>query len=292
MKVAKPIFIVGGGRSGSTIFHTVFSEHPNVAWLSILCDLYPDKPSMNRLLLKVCDYPLVGKLVKRAIPMGSWERYDFWEYHCKGFRHPCRDLLPEDVTNKAKGNIQNVMSETLTKKRDRLLVKITGWPKIGFLHEIFDDGQFIHILRDGRAVVNSLINSVDWWWGWRGPQSWRWGELAPSQEEEWKRYDQSFVALASIEWKILVDAVEKAKRFVDEDHFMEVKYEDFCSNPLGIFEKVVQFCGLEWPRGFRNSIQKYALRNTNYKWQKELTADQQDIAEDVMRDHLKAYGYL
>jgi hypothetical protein len=96
-----------------------------------------------------------------------------------GFRRPCRDLLPQDVTLKKKEAIQNVVAQMLTRKRNRLVVKITGWPRIGFLKEIFPDAKFIHILRDGRAVANSYIN-VPFWWGWRGLANWRWGPLTPS----------------------------------------------------------------------------------------------------------------
>lgn len=233
MKIEKPIFIIGVGRSGSSVFHKMFSQHPNVAWLSVLCTRYPDNPSMNQLLMKVIDYPIIARYLKRKLNAG--ESYNFWDYHCKGFRRPCRDLLPQDVTNKSKEKIQNVMLEMLTNKRNRLLVKVTGWARIGFLHEIFNDAKFIHIIRDGRAVVNSMIN-IDWWWGWRGPENWRWGQLTAFEKEEWERHNKSFIALAAIQWKILMDAFEEAKQFIDRDDLLEVKYEDFCSKPINIFK--------------------------------------------------------
>ena len=289
MKIEKPIFIIGAGRSGSTIFHKIFSNHPDVAWLSGLCDKYPKKPSINRFFLKTIDYPIFGNYLKKLINPG--ESYSFWEYHSKGFRQPCRDLLPEDVTNKTKDKIPGVLSEILTNKRNRLLVKITGWPRIGFLHEIFNDAKFIHVVRDGRAVVNSTINT-DWWWGWRGPQNWRWGELTLSQKEEWEKYNKSFIALASIQWNILMEATEKAKTFIDEDNYIEIKYENFCSNPISVFKDVIEFSELKWSREFADSINKYNLRNTEYKWKKELTIDQQQIIDEVARNYLKKYNYL
>ncbi len=41
-----------------------------------------------------------------------------------------------------------MMSEITTEKRDRLLLKITGCPRIGFLSEIFEDMRFIYVVRD------------------------------------------------------------------------------------------------------------------------------------------------
>jgi hypothetical protein len=283
MKIDKPVFIIGVGRSGSTIFHRIFTRHPNVAWLSSrLCNRFPSKPSVNRLLMKAIDYPLVGEFLRKRFRSG--EGYQFWEYYCKGFSSPCRDLLPQDVTNKVKEQIPQVMSEILTSKRNRLLLKITGWPRIGFLHEIFDDAKFIHIKREGGAVINSMIN-VDWWWGWRGPQNWRWGELEASQKEEWERFNESFIALAGIELQILSHAMEKAKRFVDDDNLMEVRYEDLCSNPVNIFEEVFEFCELEQLPDLENIIKKHPLRNANYKWQQELTNDQKRIIEHFVRSY-------
>lgn len=288
MKIERPIFIGGIGRSGSTVFHEIFSNHPNVAWLSGLCDRYPERPSINRFLMKAIDYPIVGKYLKKKF--SPWECYSFWEHHCKGFRRPCRDLFHEDVTNKNKKKIQNIMSQLITNKRDRLLLKATGWPRIGFLHEIFNDAKFIHVLRDGRAVVNSLIN-IPWWLGWSGPQNWRWGELTPAQREEWERHNKSFIALAAIQWKICLDALEEGKGFVDKDNFLEVKYENLCDDPLKVFGNVIEFCDLEMTREFEVSVKSCVLKNSNYKWQEELTVNQQNIIMDVLSEYLKKYGY-
>ncbi len=288
MKSGMPIFIVGVGRSGSTVFHRMFSEHPNVAWLSLLCDICPGKPSINRLLMKSIAYPIIGRCLRQ---LNRGEHYKFWNYYFKGFGTPCRDLSPEDVTKKTKEQIKEVVSKMLTKKRNKFLAKITGWPRIGFLHEIFKDAKFIHILRDGRAVANSLINE-DWWLGWKGPQNWRWGELTPSHKEEWEKYNKSFIALACIEWKILVGAIEEAKRYIEHTDFFEIKYENLCAAPLSVFKDVVEFCELKWTKKFENSIKKHKLKNTNYKWQKEFSDIQKNIAENILRDYLNRYEYL
>src|SRR3712207_7426845 len=49
------------------------------------------------------------------------------------------------------------------------------------LSEIFKDAKFIHLMRDGRAVANSLLH-VYFWSGWKGPGNWGWGQLSPAQQ--------------------------------------------------------------------------------------------------------------
>ena len=283
MKLRQPIFIIGLGRSGSTAFHRTFCQHPNVAWLSGLCEKYPDKPWLNKLFMEIVDYPVMGNLLQKKIMSG--ECYRFWEYYCKGFSTPCRDLFAEDVTVKMKEQIQNIMSVMLTNERNRLLIKITGWPRIGFLHEIFNDAKFIHIVRNEKATINSFIN-VDWWLGWRGPQNWGWGELTLSQKEEWEKYNRSFIALAAIQWTIFMDTLKEAKKFINETDFLEVNYEELCSSPIEIFKKVVEFCALEWSRNFEESIKRFSLRNMNFKLEKELTDHQKNIIESIVHAYL------
>lgn len=294
MELKKPIFIVGVGRSGSTVFHEMFCWHPQAAWISKFCDLFPDQLWLNQTLLSSLDTPIVGSAIKKfAIEkriIKPSEAYNFWESNCTGFSRPCRDLFSEDVTNKKKARIKKVLSKVPTSKRSRLLVKITGWPRLGFLHEIFEDAKFIHIVRDGKAVVNSMVE-VDFWEGWQGPQAWRWGELTPAQEAQWNEYNKSFVALAGIEMNILMEAMEEAKKKISSESFMEIKYEDLCVKPKDIFKDVIEFCQLDWTPQFEHKIENFKLKNTNYKWKKDLTPEQQKTLDDVLIPYNKHYGY-
>jgi hypothetical protein len=234
------------------------------------------------------DYPILGRQLEKLRP---GECYPFWEYHCRGFSAPYRDLVAGDVTERTKSRVRNAMSKIPTQKRHRLLIKITGWPRIGFLSDIFRDAKFIHVMRDGRAVANSFLH-VNYWSGWKGPDSWGWGKLSPAQEEEWARYDQSFAVLAAIHWKILMDAMENAKTLVGDDSFLVLKYEQFCSNPFNTLRKLIEFCELDWTEDFERKLQTFQVRNTNQKFQRDLTAKQQSEVEEVLGDYLRRYDYL
>jgi len=287
--IERPIFIIGAGRSGSTIFHRLLCGHPEVAWLpGALLNRFPGRVGLARAVMRAVDYPLVGGVLERRLRPA--ECYPFWERLSRGFSSPCRDLVAGDVTEGSRQRIRSAAAQLLTKRRNRLLVKITGWPRIGFLSEVFDDALFIHVVRDGRAVVNSLLE-VDFWRGWEGPENWRWGELSAAQREEWERSGRSFVVLAAIQWRMLVDAVERASAPLGEGRFMEIRYEDLCEDTAGVMKKVAGFCGLGWEGSFERAVSRYRLRNTNGGYRENLTLRQQAELETALGGYLERYGY-
>lgn len=288
MAVTQPIFIVGVGRSGSSIFHQLFAHHPNVVWLSRLSDAYPTRPEVNRRLMRGLDLPMLGPLLYSRFDPG--ECYPFWDHFYPGFSLPFRDLGEDDVTPPVLSGVTRALEGICTARRGRNLLKITGWPRIGFLKAIFPDALFIHVLRDGRPVASSFLK-VDWWWGWRGPTHWRWGELSPEHALEWERHGRSFTALAGIQWKILMDAMEASKPQLSATELLEVRYEDVCANPVAWFRKAVEFSRLEWSPRFEGFLRGQVLRNENQKWRNDLTAKQQAILEEVLAGHLSRYGY-
>lgn len=288
MSFESPVFIVGAGRSGSTVFHEMFCDHPQIAWMSTLCDEYPADPARNRALMRSIDVPLVGSLLKRKFHPS--ECYTYWNRLYPGFARPCRDLVAADVTVPVKDSVSRALAALVTRKRHRLLTKSTGWPRVGFLAEIFPDAKFIHMYRDGRAVANSLMQ-VDFWSGWRGPWDWRRGVLSPALQQEWERHDRSFVALAAIEWKIVMEAMDTAKNSVAAGNFYELRYEDFAVDPVGAFRRVVSFCGIDWSDRFERALRAYSISTANGKWRKDLTAAQQVVLQDVLAGALTRYGY-
>ncbi|MGH8153180.1 MAG: sulfotransferase family protein [Rhodanobacteraceae bacterium] len=284
----RPIFIVGAGRSGSTVFHRIFCEHPGVAWQSPLCDLFPARPSLNRMLLSSAGWPLLGRFLEHYLRPG--ERYKFWERYCRGFAQPCRDLVSADVTPVHRRAIPPALARLATSRRRRVLIKVTGWPRVGFLRELFPDAKFIHVYRDGRAVASSLL-AVHFWRGWKGPPQWGFGALDPEQQAEWERHGRSFAALAGIQWKLLMAAMDAAVQDLSPRDLLQVRYEEFIADPVASFKAVANFCELDWPASFERAIGRQRLATANDKWRENLTPAQQRTLEQVLADSLQRYGY-
>jgi len=288
MKVARPIIILGTGRCGSTVFHRLLATHPNAMWLSGFCDRYPTKPEYNRLAVAAMGNPLLRSFSRGRIQPG--ECYLFWDRHAYGFSTPCRDLTREDVTARIKKQVHAALEPMLTVERNRLLLKITGWPRIGFLKEIFSDAKFIHIVRDGRAAASSLVH-VDFWRGWVGPQGWGAGPLSSEDQATWERHNRSFVALAGLQWKIQTRAVEAARQGIPEDSFCEVKYEAFCAQPLETYRRVLEFAELPSSPQMERRVKAASIKNMSSRWRDDLSESQQAILNDVLRNDLLRYGY-
>ena len=283
MKVEKPIFIIGTGRSGSTMFHDIISHHEQLSWFSVLLSKYPKKIGLNKFYINILNFPIIGYLLrKKIIPT---ETYPFWETHVKGFSRPFRDLKAEDVSIKVKNKIPNFFSKTLTKKRHRLLIKITGWSRIGFINELFPDALFIHIKRDPRATVNSFLN-VDFWEGWQGPQNWRFGMLNEEENKLMEQYDQSFAALASIGWIKMTDALYKSVGSIPNNRFLEINYDDICKDSKKEFEKVYEFAGLKHSKRIERLLKKKEIINKNDKWQKELNDVQKKTINEILAPYI------
>lgn len=281
--VEKPIIIFGTGRSGTTVVHRILAEHESLAWISEACNRPPFSPQSNQAVMNAFD----ANPEQKARPV---EGYELWESLCIGFRTPFRDLREDDLTVRKRDAVRSAFSKLTTDQRSRLLLKVTGWPRLGFLKALFPDAKFIHIVRDGRAVANSLIN-VEFWRGWGGPEKWRWGPLSEKYDQQWQAHNQSFIVLAALQWKILMDSVQSSKPILGAENLLEVRYEDICEDPEENISNICEFADIRFSNSFANRFSSYKLKSENNKYRQELTSAQQASLNQVLSEHLKMYGY-
>lgn len=285
-----PVFIIGTGRCGSTLFHDLLARHPRVSYLTKLANQHPTRPELNRAAMKSLDVPGLRWAARR-----KWhpvEAYHFWDHYYHGFSSPFRDLTSEDALPVVVRKLRPALAQLASPTRPHLICKITGWPRIGFLQSIYPNAKFINVIRDGRATVNSLLQ-VDWAWdGWQGPAQWKWGPLSSEREQRWQNSGRSFVALAALEWEILMEAYEQAKNVMSSpERLLEVRYEDLCADPMLVVRAATEFAGLEFSGEFKREIERFQVRDRNDKWQRDLSTSQQTILSDCIHDTLEHWGY-
>lgn len=283
-----PIILIGAGRSGSTLLQNLLARHEKTAWLSTICNKHPRNPVYNKIRLRLVDFCFFSECLKKR-----WkprEGYKYWNYFYKGFSRPCRDLFDYDLNETVANRIKESMRQMLNKKRDQFVLKVTGWPRIGFLKKIFDNAKFVHVVRDGRAVAHSLTN-VDWWYGWKGPSNWRWGELDEQYNSIWLNNKKDFNILAAIQWRIILDAVHATRDKVKSKDFYEVRYEDLCSQPSATIGSLLDFCGLEYTDKYKRYIVNYNIKSANTKWKSFYSNEQIAMINKVIFDYLEKYNY-
>ncbi len=288
MKILKPVFIIGTGRCGSSIFYKLLCRHPNIAWLSGLNNRLPGWTGLHKGLLYADSLFPLNRVTQRLVPPSETTHY--WEYLAPGFSTACRNLTAADLHNDVKVKIIKKLERFLTPARHRQVHKFTGWPRVEYLRELFPDAYFIHIVRDGRAVALSYLQQP-WWTGWRGPNNWLWGPLPEKFEREWRDSGRSFLVLAAINWKLLIDAIEKDTNGLPRDRYLQIKYELFTADPCRAFERVVDFCGLPQSVCFSRLIQKQKISCRNERWTSALSPAQQTELLKSLKGYLERYDY-
>jgi omega-hydroxy-beta-dihydromenaquinone-9 sulfotransferase len=264
--------------------------HPQTMWLSGFAEEFPTHPEWNRRAVAAMNIGVLRRLLGKRIKPG--ENYGFWYTHAYGFAEPGRDLVAEDVTPRVRRQLHAVFERMLTRRRNRILIKLTGWSRIGFLDEIFPDAQFIHIVRDGRAVASSYLHINEWQWrGWYGPYSWRYGPLSPEDQATWEASGKSFAALAGLQWRIHTRAIDAARGRIAPGRFLQVRYEDFCEQPLETCRRVVEFAGLERSPAFERHAATTRITDMSNRYRKDLSPAQQALLTDLLREDLVKYGY-
>ena len=283
-RLSQPIFIVGTGRCGSTVFHRLMAEHFRVAFLTGFLNKFPDRLAVHRAIMHGWDLPVIGNLLRRFL--GPSEGWDFWEHHVPGFRRPCRDLRADDVMPKIARGLLSVFSQLVTPTRSRLVIKLTGWTRIGFIKKVFPDAKIIHIIRDPQPVVSSMLNTM-WWHGWAGPLQWRWGPLSLEEEAVWKRYDRSFLVLAAIEWKKIMEAYRESLMELPPPMLgdvLEIHYQDLCGKTEEVIREALSFTSLSNDRRFSTALARYNMKSQDHKWTEYLTEAQQDALNQALED--------
>ncbi|HEY6566693.1 MAG TPA: sulfotransferase [Actinomycetota bacterium] len=287
-------FVLGTGRCGSTLVHEVLARHPDIGFLSNVEDRFPLPVQAGRwnndLYRQVPDrFTRKGRL--RFAPSEGYRALE--RSISTELSTPCRDLLAEDVTPWLDRRTRSFFESRATVQgKPMFLHKFTGWPRSGFLDRIFPRAKFVHVVRDGRAVANSFVQ-MPWWRGFEGPDSWGWGPLSEADRKAWEDSDRSFAVLAGLQWKLLIEAFELARRQIPEDRWLEIRYEDFVASPKTTLESALEFLDLSWNDTFDAGFERYRFD----AGRKEAFRDDlgiQDVArlEQLLEAPLGRYDYI
>lgn len=286
-------FIVGTGRCGSSLVHELMANHEQAGFVSNIEDNLPRLHLLGRFNNSMYRLTKGAFTEKGRLRFAPSEAYNVIRHEVSPvYENSCRDLVADDVTPWLRKRFQKFFeARCRAQGKEWFLHKYTGWPRIGFFAEIFPQARFVHIVRDGRAVANSWLQ-MDWWGGYRGPQLWQWGLLDAKSQQEWVDSGQSFVTLAGLCWRNLMEAFAAEGSKLHPSRYLEVRYEDFVAGPVESLRSMVEFIGLPWSARVERAATRGGVHDSRKRaYENDLTREQVAQLERVAGNMLARLGY-
>jgi hypothetical protein len=257
-----PIFIGGAARSGTTLVRVILDSHPRIACgpelkvTPVLCQTWH---SFQTSYLSALQESFIGSAdINQAFAQMILFLLD---------RH-------RQQTGKARA---------AEKSPSNVFV-------FEHLHHMFPESPLIHVIRDGRDVVCSLLTM-------------NWIDIATGQKSEFTRD----AGKAAAYWVRAVQAGRQAGRLPQlQRHYLELRYEDIVARPEPTLQRLFAFVGEPWdpvvlqfhrqPRRLGNEASAGQVSRQLYttaagRWQRDLNAADKQLVNDIAGDLLIELGY-
>lgn len=231
-KIVKPVFILGTGRSGTTILGVVLSMHREVGFLNepkaLWHSVYPDEDLIGSYNRGHARYRLTAADASDAVVQAAHRLYG--AYLSATFSRRIVDKYPELIF------------------------------RIPFIRSIFPDAKFLFLTRNGWDTCHSIMNwsqrlgrqrkneTHDWW----GVNRRKWRLLTTeivSQHRDLSAHVAAMqtwsdqVDMAAVEWIVTMREGLKLLQQLPGD-ILHVRYEALCNAPQKTMAQIVSFLEL------------------------------------------------
>ena len=276
-----PFFIIGSGRSGTTLLRSILIADGSIA-------IPPESFVIFKVYRKFHTYAHLGwRDLSRLIIAEFESQEQFRRWNTNVF--PCYQeafQLPENERSLSRlieivfRQYMKDNNQTATMWGDKTPLNTYYY---NWMLKLYPHAKYIHMLRDGRDVVASLIKS----------------ELySDVQDACWR-------------WTAGVKRAQKLGVQVSGENFLEIRYEDLVRNTEDEVKRLCFFLDIPFSAKMLNPQQtaKKAMKNTIAfahhknllnpinsssigKWEKELDKEQKDFVFKKMGKMLKEQGYM
>lgn len=282
----RPLFVVGCGRSGTTLVYEMLCGHERLGWFSTYTDRWPGVPQLAMLSRPYSAMRQRGP-VPRRLPMPS-EGYRIWDRCClQPIERRSQPLFADDAHPTERERLTAaIFSHLRCQGRERFVNKNTrNARRVGWLTALLPAAKVIHVLREPRATVSSLLNVAFWRdlrLHWRDNRSTA-ELLADGVAPE---------VLAAELWRNDVARARADGERLGSERYLEVRYEAFLSRPREQLERITGFAGLENTAVYRRFTDSFRIVDTGQSYRQHLSADQVRTIDRITRPVAEPAGYV
>jgi protein-tyrosine sulfotransferase len=210
-----PFFIVGSGRSGTTLLRAILTGHPAL-------DIPPESYVLPSVIRGFQGFSFLPWDFLVPWVMAKYEthpEFDTWHTDLAEASIAALHLEPAHRTLRAiLDEVYGAYTLRVGKGRCRWGDKTPlNTLHLSTIYAAFPDAQYVHLLRDGRAVAASYVCA---------------GLYSSAVE-------------AAIRWESSVQAARKLGRRLPARQFMEIRYEDLVIMPRDTIARVAEFLGVK-----------------------------------------------
>lgn len=262
LKLERPVFVVGCGRSGTTALGGLLGHHRALAYLNEPRDIWASEP-----------------------------RTDVWSDEAR-WRGGRLELTADDLTPAAGDRIRRLLAAEVRKQEAARLVEklpVNSF-RIGYLDALCNDCLVVHLVRDGHAVARSIaVRAADG--PWFGHDGYKWkllAELARARglAAELDDCTDDF-ARGLLEWRLAVTSAGAAIAGLPAERTLEVRYEQLVADPAATLDRLLAFIDVEPDL----SLRARAAGEITAAPPRVPSADERRAARAIAGDLLEALGY-
>lgn len=270
MPIDRPIFLLGPGRSGSTLLNNLITFHRDVGYFISWSSKYP-RLSFLCLGAWLRSSWLEKKHRRIRYYPAPTEPYSLWTYCFPRFWKICREPC---VDESGARRLRRLISTHLKlQHKSRFLAKLTGPPMFRFFESIFPDARFVWIDRDPRAVSYSyyLRRKID---------------LPPGLSDQEMREER--LRRAALRYLQSYELLQ-----TQETDYHTLYYEDLVANPLLEMRRLLRQLSLDEDRDLLRLTAEWPIqKNANQAWQESLDPKERTLLENILARPLRDRRYI
>lgn len=275
-----PIFIIGSGRSGTTLLYNLLTDHDELAWVSNLSNRVPALP----FLVRASRYNKLRSLHRAFDPaMETIEGYA----HCGlgSSTLPWADECDIDIEMLRLRVTKYFEAHCRAWGRERLVTKNTSNSmRIALLELLFPGAQYVVIHRHPYSVISSLLKVDFWpnlnlWWSGKSPHQLELEGTDP-------------LAIAAEHWMRQVSAIHESVNQLPASRVHIIAYENLVQFPEQICENIFEFLGLKQNDAFRQNIKRRSVSTASInKWKQSADKGRYSNVNAIVEPMATALSY-